>query len=177
MVFFYGGSDGAAHRCAPPSEIMLRTDDEEQKRIRESQSLLLIHSLLYGCRHRLGDVPALLGRQPRGAGSTEISPMVSYFYHHDKNRTSNEHKCRRISVSALVLIMNYHGNLVAQVLKYFTHMTELLGYVVRIGSGAVAEIPLRSPPTDRPFSLGCSLLRCAGRRRGGPHLSHRSRFF
>jgi hypothetical protein len=44
MVFFYGGSDGAVHRCAPPSYIIIRTDHDMTSDVGESQPLLLIHS-------------------------------------------------------------------------------------------------------------------------------------
>eukprot|EP01047_Picozoa_sp_COSAG01_P001088 COSAG01_NODE_23_length_37704_cov_30.005877_28_plen_92_part_00 len=41
--------------------------------------------------------------------STEISTTFPCLYHHDQNRRRYGQTCRVISVTALVLIMKYHG--------------------------------------------------------------------
>ena len=50
MVFFYGGSDGAVHRCAPPSEILLRTDDEMSRKRRGISVTASVLIMKYSCR-------------------------------------------------------------------------------------------------------------------------------
>eukprot|EP01047_Picozoa_sp_COSAG01_P062327 COSAG01_NODE_7909_length_2997_cov_8.718427_1_plen_459_part_00 len=56
-----------------------------------------------GASARAADVQRLLEVR------TEISPTFPYLYHHDQNRRRNEHKCRGISVTALVRITKYRA--------------------------------------------------------------------